>query len=240
MFNRAFRLMGLNGKAVLPMVLGLGCDTMATLSTRILETRRDRILTTLLLAVGVPCSAQSGVILGMLAGNPAGLAVWAAVIFGVLLLVGKTAARLLPGEESPFLYELPPLRRPKLSNVLIKTVNRIEWYLREAVPLFFLGTLALFLANSVGLLSWLEQIARPLITGWLGLPAKATEALLIGFLRRDFGAAGLFVPCIAQYFMMLKEQGWKIAAAIAGLAFTLAFVVGGLVMRALTLWGGMG
>jgi ferrous iron transport protein B len=261
MADRGCRWLGLNGKAVLPLILGLGCDTMATMTARILETRRDRILVTLLLALGIPCSAQLGVILAMLAGRPPmAMAIWLGVLLTVVLVVGRTAAAVVPGEPSPFIYELPPLRRPKLSNVLIKTLGRIEWYLKEAVPLFFLGTLALFLLDASGLLAALERAATPLVVGWLGLPREATAALLIGFLRRDFGAAGLFaldragalsgvqvvvslvtitlfVPCIAQYFMMVKERGWKLASVMAGLVFGVALTTGGLVFRALTALG---
>ncbi|MBI4598105.1 MAG: ferrous iron transport protein B [Candidatus Omnitrophica bacterium] len=258
MSNRFCALFGLNGKAVLPLVLGLGCDTMATMTCRILETRRDRLLVTLLLALGVPCSAQLAVILAMMAGQPpASLAIWIGVVLAVMVIIGRAAARLIPGETSPFLYEIPPLRRPKLSNVVVKTLGRMEWYIKEAVPLFFLGTLLLFLLDRLGALVWLRQLATPVVVSWLGLPAKATDALLVGFLRRDFGAAGLFalqrsgaltgiqtvvslvtitlfVPCIAQYFMMVKEHGAKIATRIAAAVFLIAFVTGGVLMRALT------
>lgn len=259
MANRFCRLLGLNGKAVLPLVLGLGCDTMATMTTRILEAKRDRILVTLLLALGIPCSAQLGVIFAMLAGSPAlALGIWCGVIMGVLVIVGQVASRLLPGEESLFLYEIPPLRRPKLSNVLIKTLGRLEWYVKEAVPLFFLGTVVLFLLDVSGALTVLEKEMAPLVVGWLGLPAKATGAFIVGFLRRDFGAAGLFslqraggldgvqtlvslvtitlfVPCIAQYFMMVKERGWKMATGVTLVVFGIALLVGGLLFRALIL-----
>ncbi len=259
MANRFCRLLGLNGKAVLPLVLGLGCDTMATMTARILDSDRDRIITTLLLALGIPCSAQLGVILAMLAGRPPlALGIWLGVLLMVIIVVGQAASRILPGEESPFLYEIPPLRTPKLSNVLIKTLGRIEWYVKEAVPLFFLGTLVLFLLDVTGALAVFERIGTPLIVSWLGLPAKATSAFLVGFLRRDFGAAGLFalqrngmlsgvqtvvslvtitlfVPCIAQYFMMVKERGWKLANLMAGFVFGMALLVGGLLLRVLTL-----
>jgi ferrous iron transport protein B len=251
MANRACRLLGLNGKAVLPMVLGFGCGTMGTMTTRILETPRDRVLVTLLLALGIPCSAQLGVVMAMLAGLPiAGLLLWLGVVGALLVIVGQLASRLIPGEPSPFLYELPPLRRPSLSNILLKTLSRIEWYLREAVPLFFLGTLVLFTLDATGALALIERAARPLVVGWLGLPAKATEALLVGFLRRDFGAAGffalardgalspaqvvvslititLFLPCIAQVFMMGKERGWRTAGLITAFVLSTALVVGG-------------
>ena len=119
LLHRTFRLMGLNGKAVLPMVLGLGCDTMATMTTRILETRKERLVTTMLLALAVPCSAQLGVLLAMMATLPVGYALaWLALMIGLMLLVGWLSARLFPGPSSDFVLELPPLRRPQLSNVL--------------------------------------------------------------------------------------------------------------------------
>ena len=259
MANRGCRVLGLNGKAVLPLVLGLGCDTMATMTARILESKRDRILVTLLLTLGIPCSAQLGVILAMLGGRPPlAAAVWLAVMALVTIVVGRAAARLLPGEESPFLYEIPPLRRPKFSNLLVKTLGRVEWYVKEAVPLFFAGTLVLFVLNATGLLTRLEHWCAPVIVAWLGIPAKATGAFIVGFLRRDFGAAGffalqragqlngvqvvvslvtitLFVPCIAQYLMMVKERGWKLANVMAAFVFGTALLTGGVLYRVLTI-----
>ncbi len=250
MANRSFRAMGLNGKAVLPMVLGLGCDTMATLTTRVLETPRERLLVILLLALGVPCSAQLSVTLALLQPlHPLALFVWAGVVLAVIVVVGRIAARLIPGRASDFVLELPPLRWPRPGNMLVKTLARIEWYLKEAVPLFALGTLLLFAADRLALLSVVERAAEPLLTGGLGLPKETAEAFVVGFLRRDFGAAGLyrlvaegklspdqilvavvtmtlFIPCIANFFMIVKERGWRTALAVAGFVFPLAFAVG--------------
>jgi ferrous iron transport protein B len=146
MVNRAFRIMGLNGKAVLPMILGLGCDTMATMTTRILDTNRERVITTLLLALAVPCSAQLGVLLAMMSVlSPVGAMLWVGLIVGVILLVGWLSSRLFNSDTSDFILEIPPLRRPQLSNVLIKTYSRLNWYLREVIPLFVVGTAILFL-----------------------------------------------------------------------------------------------
>lgn len=260
MVNRIFRGMGLNGKAVLPMILGLGCDTMATLTTRILPTRKERVLVTLLLALGVPCSAQLGVVLAMLGSMaPAGTLIWGGVMAGTLFGVGWAAARLMPGKGSDFLLEVPPVRVPSLSNILVKTVARTEWYLKEALPLFVLGTLLLFVLDVSGMLPRLEALAAPLVVGLLGLPAQATDAFLVGFLRRDYGAAGffvlrrggqldgvqsvvalsvitLFVPCIANLFVMIKERGFKTAMAMVAFIVPFAFAVGALlnwVLRAL-------
>src|SRR3990172_4601360 len=193
MSDRVFRLMGLNGKAVLPMVLGLGCDTMATLTTRILPTRKERLLATLLLALGIPCSAQLGVILAMLAVVPLRAAlVWFATVAAAMVAVGWLAARVLPGERGPFVVELPPMRRPALANVAVKTVARVEWYLKEALPLFLVGTLLLFLLDRLRLLDVVIRAGEPLVTGVLGLPPEASAAFLIGFLRRDFAATPPF------------------------------------------------
>ena len=261
MTNQIFKKMGLNGKAVLPMVLGLGCDTMATMTTRILETEKDRTIVTLLLALAVPCSAQLGVILGMFASLPAlYLFLWIFIVAGILILVGYLASRVIPGEGSDFILEIPPLRIPLISNVIVKTLARIEWYLKEAVPLFILGTLILFALHKTEILTLLERAATPLIVHFLGLPAKVTEAFLIGFLRRDYGAAGLFVlakegqlnshqilvslvtitlfiPCIAQFFMMIKERGLRKALVISAVIIPVAFGVGGMVNFLLNIFG---
>ncbi|HEX2709217.1 MAG TPA: ferrous iron transport protein B, partial [Candidatus Deferrimicrobium sp.] len=137
MVDRLFKKIGCNGKAVLPMILGLGCDTMATLTTRILETRKERVIVTLLLALGVPCSAQLGVILGMLSDvGPVATITWVGLMVVIILAVGYLASKIIPGESSDFILEIPPIRWPQVGNLAIKTMARIEWYLGEAVPLF--------------------------------------------------------------------------------------------------------
>jgi len=261
--NRLFKSLGLNGKAVLPMVLGLGCVTMATLTTRVLETKRERLLATLLLALAVPCSAQLGVVMGMLAGiSLAATIIWGGVVVIVMLAIGWLAARLIPGERTKLLVELPPLRTPMFSNVLIKTLARLEWYLKEVLPLFLLGAAIMFALDKSGVLSWLIQVSEPLVTGWLGLPAESSAAFIMGFIRRDFGATGffvmeseglltaaqvvvamvvitLFIPCLASVMMIGKERGWKTALGILILIIPLAFLIGGILFRVLLTigWG---
>jgi ferrous iron transport protein B len=263
MVNDVFRTMGLNGRAVLPMVLGLGCDTMATMTTRILDTKKQRLIVTLLLALGVPCSAQLGVLLAMMSSvSPLGTVIWLLVVTLVMITVGWLAARVFPGRSSDFLLELPPVRRPVVANIVTKTIARIEWYLREVLPLFVLGTLILFVLDRTGVLPHVRDAAAPLVKGWLGLPPQAADAFLIGFLRRDYGAVfllqaatgphpslngnqilvsmvviTLFVPCIANVFIILKEHGAKTAAAMTAFIFPFAFFVGGILMRAMNLLG---
>jgi ferrous iron transport protein B len=248
--DRIFRVMGLNGKAVLPMVLGLGCDTMATMTTRILGTPKERLIAVLLLALGIPCSAQLATILGILGGiSFAALLTLFGVVVVQMFLVGFLAARVLPGERSDFIMELPPLRLPVARNLLTKTLLRIRWYLWEAVPLFLVGTALLFVLDRTGLLSYVVAAGRPIVTGLLGLPAESAQVFVMGFLRRDYGAAGLFqlahagrlsatqavvaltvmtlfVPCVANFLMIIKEQGTKAALAILVFVTTVALSTG--------------
>jgi len=258
LLNRLFKVIGLNGKAVLPMVLGLGCDTMATVTARILDTKKERIIVTFLLALAVPCSAQLAIILFLLQGGVGvkGVAVWAVIVMIVLFVAGWLAAKLVKGEDNPLILEVPPLRIPSLRNIVLKTLARVEWYLKEVIPVFLIGTAILFLLNELNLLAVLEKLMRPLVVGWLGLPAQCSEAILMGFFRRDYGAAGflhmfekgildkgqilvgvttitLFVPCIANALIMIKERGAKMATTMFVIVIVIAFGVGGILSRLL-------
>ncbi|MDP6102907.1 MAG: nucleoside recognition domain-containing protein, partial [Dehalococcoidia bacterium] len=252
MANSILKRIGLSGRAVLPLVMGLGCVTMATLTTRTLESKRDRTIATLLLALGIPCSAQIAVILAILGGvSASATAIFLFVVVSQLLLVGYLASKIFRGKSSDFIMEIPPIRRPQLSNVAVKTLTRMEWYFKEAVPLFLLGTLILFALDRVGFLTTLERVGTPIVQWWLGLPPEATGAFIFGFLRRDYGAAGflmlkndglldvvqilvsmvvitLFLPCIANLFVIIKEKGWKTALAMVAFIFPFAIAVGGI------------
>jgi len=260
MSNKLFQKIGLNGRAILPLVLGLGCDTMATFTTRILETKKERTIATLLLALGIPCSAQLGVILGML--SSISFLMLLIVVFTVILqlgIVGYAASKLLRGKPASLITEIPPFRVPKLKNILIKTYFRVKWFMIEAVPLFILGTFVLFVLAKFRLLEILEKISAPIISGILMLPKEATEAFIIGFLRRDYGAAGLFhladkgildiiqitvgitvmvlfVPCLANFFVIIKERGFKTAMIMSVFIVSYAVIVGGVLNQILRLF----
>lgn len=248
--DRLLRAMGLHGKAFLPMVLGLGCVTMATMTTRILNSKKERFIATLLLALGVPCSAQLGVVLGITAGlSFAALAIVFGTVLLQLVIVGFILSKLYPGQRSSFVLELPPIRFPVWRNIFKKTYLRVLWFLREALPLFALGALALFTLEKLGLLSRIVLFAQPIVRGFLGLPKETAAVFLMGFLRRDYGAAGLFdmsrqglldgsqivvglvvltlfVPCVANFFVMIKEQGLRNALLMVGFIVTYAVAVG--------------
>ena len=243
--DRGFKWFGLSGRSVIPMVLGFGCSTMATMVTRTLETVRERVIATLLLALAIPCSAQLGVILALLARTPGGLLVWIICMTLLFVLVGVLAGKLLPGEAPMFYMELPPMRLPQLSNVLTKTYTRMQWYFLEILPLFVFASVLMWLGKITGGMEKLVNAMTPLMQG-IGLPKEAAIAFIFGFFRRDYGAAGLydlqskglldgrqltvaavtltlFIPCVAQFLMMLKERGWKVSLAIFVFVSLLAF-----------------
>ncbi len=246
--DRAFKQLGLSGRAVIPLVLGLGCDTMATLVTRVLATRRERVIATFLLALAIPCSAQLGVILGLLSTHPGGLAIWAGVVCGVFLLSGFLAAKILPGEAARFYLEIPPMRWPSPRNVATKTLARLKWYGVEIIPIFLFASVLIWLGELTHLFQLAVAALRPAVHA-IGLPGSAADAFLFGFFRRDYGAARifdvhsegaisgvplvvamvtitLFVPCIAQFMIMIKERGVRTALAVAGIILPFAFAVG--------------
>jgi len=257
--DRLFKKIGLTGRAVIPMVLGFGCDTMATMVTRTLETVRERIIATLLLALAIPCSAQLGVIIGLLSKFPGALAVWSICMLLIFLLVGLLASRVVPGESPMFYMELPPMRLPQLSNVLTKTYSRMQWYLMEILPLFILASILLWLGKITNFFQTLVSWMKP-VMAVIGLPKETAIAFIFGFFRRDYGAAGLydlqtkglldarqltvaavtltlFIPCIAQFLIMQKERGTKVALAIGVFVSLLAFCSGYLLNEFLLLTG---
>lgn len=243
LIDRLFKKIGLSGRAVIPIVLGFGCDTMATMVTRTLPTKRERVIATLLLALAIPCSAQLGVILALLSGKPFALLVWACTITMVFLFVGLLTAKILPGERPSFYMEIPPLRFPKAKNILVKTYSRVKWYFKEVLPLFIFASLLIWAGQLTRIFDIIINMLK-IPVRFLGLPQDCAKVFLYGFFRRDYGAAGLydlnklglltgnqlvvscvaltlFLPCIAQFLMNVKERGLKIGIGIS--VFTLLF-----------------
>ncbi len=246
LIDRIFKKIGLSGRAIIPMVIGLGCDTMATVVTRTQETNRERVISTFLLALAIPCSAQLGVIFAILSGHPKALFVWFIVIIFNLIFIGFLLSKILPGDKPSFYMELPPLRLPKLSNVLTKTYTRMVWYFKEIIPIFLVASILIWIFQLIGIfqivISWLEPVVSS-----LGLPNKTASVFLFGFFRRDYGAVGLFemqntltgvqltvaavtltlfVPCIAQFMIMIKERGLKTALSMFIFILFFAFGIG--------------
>jgi len=247
--DRGLNYLGLNGRAIIPMLLGFGCVTMATVTTRLLGSKREKIIAIFLLGLAIPCSAQLGVIAGLIA--PLGLdffVIYVVTIFTVYAVTGTFLNKVLPGESTDLLIDLPPIRMPKFKNVLQKTYLKSKYFIFEAGPIFAIGAVAITLMKEFRILEWIKNAVAPLVVGWLKLPTDATEAFIMGIIRRDFGAAGLssmaltndqtlvalivltlFVPCLAAMLVMIKEQGIKQAAMVWLGSWIAAFAVGGIV-----------
>ncbi len=251
--DRSLSSIGLNGRAVIPLILGLGCVTMGTLTTRILGSRRERFIATALMAIAVPCSAQIAVIAALMAGvGPLYAAGYFAALLAIFVAVGTVLDRVTPGVSTHLLIDLPSLRVPRADNVLRKTVTKVWHFMKEVTVFFVVGALMISTLEVSGVLAWLQTALVPLTVGWLGLPAEASTAFVMGFVRRDFGAAGffsmsltapqllvsmvtitLFVPCIASVMVIVKERGWGYMAGLFAGSVGLAFLVGGLLSRAM-------
>ncbi len=251
MLDRALNKIGLNGRAVIPIILGFGCVTMANITTRLLGTDREKTIVTAILQFVIPCSAQLAVIAALMSGAGAiPLLIYATVILTVLISLSTILNNMLPGESSPLLIDLPTIQIPKFSNVFKKTAYRTWGFMKEASVWFFVGALGVGLMQITGLLVQWQNLLEPLVTNWLLLPKEAATAFVMGIVRRDFGAAGLFdlsltsmqitvaiititlfVPCIASFVVMLKERGWKEGLSIWFGTWITAFLVGGIVAQ---------
>jgi len=249
--DRVMTNIGLNGRAVIPVILGFGCVTMATIVTRILGSDRERRIAIFLLGLTIPCSAQLGIIAGMLAGlGPQYALLYVLIIFSILASVGTLLNAALPGKSTDLLIDLPPLRLPRAGNVLKKTATKSLHFLLEAAPLFALGALIISVSQVTGFLTLIQNLIGPITVGWLGLPKEAATAFIMGIVRRDFGAAGLmslplnkiqslvalvtitlFVPCIASIMMLFKERNKKEALVMWLSSLFIAFLVGGITSK---------
>jgi len=251
--DRSLTSMGLNGRAVIPLILGLGCITMGTLTTRILGSRRERFIATALMAIAVPCSAQIAVIAALMANTaPVYSAAYFAILIGIFVLVGTVLNKIVPGESTELLIDLPSLRLPRLDNVVRKTGMKVYHFMKEVTVFFLAGAAFISILQVTGAIDWIVQVAKPLTVGWMGLPPQAATAFVMGFVRRDFGAAGffkmnlsdpqllvamvtitLFVPCIASVMVVLKERGWVYTLGLIASSVTIAFLLGGIIAHIL-------
>lgn len=251
--DRALNAIGLNGRAVVPIILGFGCVTMATITTRLLGTEREKTIATAILQWAIPCSAQLAVITVLLAavGGPY-ILLYIGIIFMTLAIIGTVLSRTVPGKSSPLLIDLPPLRFPRPDNVVRKAVTRSYSFMKEATPWFFVGALLVSSMQVTGMLKAWQKLWAPVMTGWLKLPEEAATAFVMGLVRRDFGAAGLFemsldpmqtvvalvtitlfVPCIASLIILLKERGLRQGIPIWLGSWVLAFSLGGILAQLL-------
>jgi len=252
--NRVFKKLGLSGKSILPIVLGFGCKTMATLSTRILDSKKEKYIAIFLIGLAIPCSSQMSVNIAVLAHQPVtAFIIVIMVLLAIELIAGLILNRIIPEKKQPdFLIEIPPIRVPDIKLLLQKTYYRTVWFLKEAVPLFLLGAFILFILHETSGMRVIEWIFRPLVVTLLDLPINFTEALVMSLARSEAGAViimnmvkqgelnttqvivaiiviTLFIPCISNIMAMIKELKWKKALFMVFVITVTAFLIGGLV-----------
>ncbi len=248
--------LGLHGRAIIPMLTGMGCNVPGVLGNRILNTKRERWIAGFLVVL-VPCSAQLAIILGTVALY--GSIIFAFIIYGIILSVmiglGAPLQHTLPGPSYGLVMEIPPLRAPRLTQILKKTWIRFREFVYIALPLIIIGGAILGVLLEFGYLYFIINPATPLVVGWLGLPPEAAAALIYGILRKELTvellvvlAGGsietfmtirqmfvfaivttIYIPCIATIAVLGREYGWKYTLVLAATTITLALLLGGIV-----------
>lgn len=239
---------GLHGYASLSMILGLGCNVPGALATRVLETKRERFIAATLMAIAVPCTAISAMIIGLV-GKRGGEYVLA--VFGTLatvwIVIGIILNRLIPGESYALYMEIPPYRVPYWGAMFKKFGMRVREFITTAVPLVLLGILIVNILYSLGIIEFIGIITAPVITKILGLPQEAIFALIIGFLRKDVAVGmlaplnltagqlvvasvvlAMYFPCIATFAILYKELGFKDMIKSSLIMIFSAILVGGI------------
>jgi ferrous iron transport protein B len=221
--------LGLHGYAIIPVLLGFGCNVPGILSTRSLESKRERFIASTIISIGVPCVPLQAMIFGLL-GAFGGFYVGGVylALFSVVLILGLILNRTLTGYSPEFLLEIPPYRFPPLQMLAQKLYFRVRGFIIEAVPVVFIGVMFINILLYFNLFGIITGIFAPVIHGLFGLPKEAIVALAIGFLRKDvavgmlmplgLSAKQLFIaatllavsfPCVATFIVLWKELGLK-------------------------------
>ncbi|MDO8804551.1 MAG: ferrous iron transporter B [Elusimicrobiota bacterium] len=249
LLNRILQTVGLNGKGIIPLMLGLNCVTAAVLSTRIFDTKKEKIIATLLV-LGMPCAPLLAAILALFSKLP----VWTlfcffALIAFIKILTGMALKKLVPGPQADFIMELPLIRFPRLLHVLARAGRSTLEFLKEALPAFLIATFAVFLLDRLGALDLVRRLGAPVVKTLLGLPAEATEVFIMSAIRRESGAALLkqlcdsglmgnaqmvvsllvmtfLIPCVNSLLLVIKQNGAKMASAMVAASVCYAIFVG--------------
>jgi len=240
--------LGLHGYAIIPTLLGLGCNVPAVLATRILESKRERFIAATLISIAVPCAALQAMIFGLV-GAQGGQ--YVAIVYGTLFVVwiilGIILNRLVRGFSPELLIEIPPYRLPPWRTVLQKLWMRTYGFLVEAIPIILGAVVVINILYFFGVFDAIANFTAPVVTGLLGLPKEAVTAIAIGFLRKDVAlgmlaplslSAGqlvvgsvvlaMFFPCIATFVVLLRELGVVNMLKAAGIMIATALIVGGI------------
>jgi len=245
-FDALLHRMGLHGFAIVPSLLGFGCNVPGILATRVLDSQRERFIAATLISVAVPCAGLQAMIIGALGSM--GMK-WVAMVYGTLLvswlLLGRLLHSILPGFSPELIVEIPPYRIPSLKAMGLKLWMRISGFFLEAVPLVLGGILLISLMDATGITDLLTRLLAPVFSGLLGLPGEAAGPILLGILRKDVAVGMLATlglspaqlvvatitlsmtfPCIATFIVLWRELGGKRMAASMGIMIASALVAG--------------
>jgi ferrous iron transport protein B len=246
MADRLMHRIGLHGYAIVPMILGLGCNVPAALAARNLDSKRERFIACTVMAITVPCMAQTALIFGLV-GRYGGayLAVIFATLFLIWAVLGMLTDRFMPGYTPSMVIEIPPYRLPHLNSQLKKLAMRLNHFFCHAVPYIFGGIFFINILYTAGVIDFLATLFEPVVKGLLGLPGEAVTTLLIGFLRKDVAVAmleplnltaGQFVvgtivlatyfPCAATFSILVRELGAKDMLVSAALMIVTSLTAG--------------
>lgn len=235
---------GLHGYAIVPTILGLGCNVPAVTATRILETKKQRFIMMTLIALFIPCGAQLGIMMSVLPDLVGIVMLCLIVGFGIF---GFVLNKVIPGQNPEILVDVPRYHWPVKEYVAKKLWNRTKGFLREAVPFVLFGVLVVNLLYLTGVIDWLAELLEPVFVVWFGVPKETVGPLIAAFLRKDLAIAQLstipmttyqtiasvvlvtiYFPCVATFVVMLRE-GWKELCAAAAVLFAVVFIYGGII-----------
>jgi len=240
--------LGLHGYAIIPTLLGFGCKVPAVLSTRILESKRERFIAATLISIAVPCAALQAMIFGLV-GREGGqyVAVVYGTLFSVWIIVGMILNRMVKGFSPELLIEIPPYRLPAWRVVLQKLWMRVRGFLIEAIPIILGAVLVINLMHALGVFSAVTSFTSPVITGILGLPSEAVTGLIVGLLRKDVALGmlstlgmsakqlvissvvlAMFFPCIAVFVVFVQEIGVRNTLKSSGIMIAAVLITGGI------------
>lgn len=240
--------LGLHGYAIIPTLLGLGCNVPAVLATRILESKRERFIASTLVSIAVPCAALQAMIFGLV-GERGGQ--YVAIVYGTLfvawVILGIILHHAVKGFSPELLIEIPPYRLPPWHIVLQKLWMRVYGFLAEAIPIILGAIVVINMLYSLRVFDAIASFTAPVVTGLLGLPKEAVTSLIIGFLRKDVALGmlaplaltanqlvvasvvlAMFFPCIATFVVLLRELGVVNMLKSAGVMILAAFITGGI------------
>jgi ferrous iron transport protein B len=240
--------LGLHGYAIIPTMLGLGCNVPAVMATRILESRKERFIAATLISIGIPCAVLQAMIIGLVGEHGLG---YVAIVYGSLFLswivIGLILNRAVGGFTPELLIEIPPYRLPPWRVIGEKLWLRLSGVIRQAFPIILGTVLAVNILNNLGLFDWIADLAAPVLTGLWGLPKETVVALVIGVLRKDAAMGmlapleltakqlvisstvlSMFFPCVATFVVLARELGTRDVLKALGVMLAAALVVGSL------------